>query len=151
MATAEQQRRASGSAMEAARRAIGSNNTAARRAIGASMEAQRTGRGLIDDLNSVVTPMQQGRTLPVIEARGARPAARGIANYQAPAGGRGGGIASPLQEQNYADRTFHPQQLIESSDGLFTLRIEPLQRLVMRDANNAEAVFLFQAPPAQDL
>lgn len=118
---------------------------------GSTLEAQRSGRGLIDDLNSVVSPVQSGKTLGTLDPRGARPAARGIANYKPPAAGQGAGIASPLQEQDYATRTFFDPQLIESSDGLFTLRIEPLERLVMRDANNAEAVFLFKEPPAPDL
>ncbi|WP_425327679.1 hypothetical protein [Pseudomonas nitroreducens] len=115
------------------------------------MTAQRTGRSVIDDLNSVVTPTQQGKTLNSLDPRGARPGGRGIADYKPPASGGAGGVASPLQEQNYADRVFFAPQLIESSDGLFTLRIEPLEKLVMRDANNAEAVFLFKEPPAPDL
>lgn len=151
MATLEQQRRASGAAMEAARRAGGSAMEASRRAAGAAMVAQRTGRSLVDDLNSVVTPTQQGRVLPPLESRGGRPAARGVADYKPPASGGGGGVASPLQEQAYTDRVFFDPQLIESSDGLFTLRLEPLEKLVMRDANNAEAVFLFKEPPAPDL
>lgn len=144
MSTLEQRRRASGAANESARRALGATNEATRRAGGASMEAQRRGTSVIDDLNSVVVPVQQGRQLPTLESRGARPAARGIADYQAPAAGKGGGIASPLVEQNTNLREYFPEEYLKSTDGLMWSRARPLKKIVMLDANGDSVVMEFK-------
>ncbi|WP_448681361.1 hypothetical protein [Pseudomonas nicosulfuronedens] len=138
MATLEQRRRASGAVNAAARRGIGAANEAARRAGGASMEAQRRGTSVIDDLNSVVVPVQQGRQLPTIEARGSRPAARGVADYQAPAAGKGGGIASPLTVQSvtYAEQP----QWVETVDGSGLFRVKTISSIQMVDADGNPVV-----------
>ncbi|QEY73217.1 hypothetical protein [Pseudomonas denitrificans (nom. rej.)] len=147
MATLAEQRRGSGASMETSRRAIGQNNTAARRAIGTSMEAQRRGRGLVDDLNSVVTPTEQGRVLSAIEARGARSVARGIADYKPPvAGGKGGGVASPLIEASYLERTYWPEKVITSTDGVFSFKVKPIKQIRQLDANDAEVIQQFAQP-----
>jgi len=154
MTTLEQQRRAIGVANEAARRAIGTRNEAARRGLGASneaarraggtsMEAQRRGTNVIDDLNSVVTPAQQGRVLPSLDTRGARPAARGIADYKGPSA-KGGGIASPLVEQNTNLREYFPEEYLKSTDGLMWSRARPLKKIVMQDANGDSVVMEFK-------
>ena len=144
MATLEQRRRAGGAMNAAARRGIGAANEAVRRAGGVSMEAQRRGTSVIDDLNSVVAPAQQGRQLPTIEARGARPAARGMADYQAPAAGKGGGIASPLVEQNTNLREYFPEEYLKSTDGLMWSRARSLKKIVMLDANGDSVVMEFK-------
>jgi len=141
MATLEQQRRAIGAANEAARRGMGKGNEAARRGLGASLEAQRRGTSVIDDLNSVIVPAQQGRLLPALEPRGARPAVRGSADYTAPPAGRGG-IASPLKEvANTA--TYWPQGFL-SSDGLFVL--PAARKRQFTDANGDTVVIEFVDP-----
>ncbi|WP_325435613.1 hypothetical protein [Pseudomonas nitroreducens] len=121
-----------------------------RSAIARGIAESRRATQLVSDINSLQDQRRAIRTLNELERRGARPATPGRADWKASRSG-GAGVASPLQEQNYADRVFFNPQLIESSDGLFTLRVEPLEKLVMRDANNAEAVFLFKEPPAPDL
>lgn len=151
MATLAEQRRAIGSSMESSRRAIGQNNAAARRAIGSSMEAQRRGRGLVDDLNSVVTPTEQGRVLSTLDVRGSRSVSRGIADYKPPASGsKGGGVASPFVEKTRAegasqvpDRDYYPDGMT-SSDGLLIL--PAIKTLRMTDANGADVEFQLANP-----
>jgi len=151
MATLAEQRRASGAAMEASRRAIGQNNAAARQAIGTSMEAQRRGRGLVDDLNSVVTPTEQGRVLNTLASRGSRSVDRGVADYRPPvSGSKGGGVASPLVEKTKAegtsqvpDRDYYEDGLT-SSDGLLIL--PAIKTLRMTDANGADVEFQLANP-----
>lgn len=148
MATNEQLRRGIGATNESARRAIGSSNEAARRAGGAAMVAQRTGRSVIDDLNSVVTPTQQGRTLATLDPRGSRPAARGIADYKAPAGGgKGGGIAGPLQETDVGKREYFEYRNVPTSDGLFVFLEQSIKMVVLRDANNVDTEFIYLQEP----
>lgn len=153
MTTLDEQRRAIGAANEAARRAIGVrneaerrglgiSNEAARRAIGTSMEAQRRGTNVIDDLNSVVVPAQQGRLLPTLDTRGARPAARGIADYKGPSGAKGGGIASPLKE--VAGTAEYWPNGWPSSDGILVLPAE--KKRTFTDANGDPAVFEYANP-----
>ena len=62
------------------------------------------------------------------------------------AGGNGGGIASPLVETGYADRTFHGDTTITSSDGLFTLKIKPVKSIKFKDSLNHDVVIEFKAP-----
>ncbi len=150
MATLAEQRRAIGAAMETSRRAIGQNNADARRAIGTSMEAQRRGRGLVDDLNSVVTPTEQGRVLSTLAARGSRSVDRGVADYKAPTTANTGGIASPLVEKTKAegtaqvpDRDYYADGLT-SSDGLLIL--PAIKTLRMTDANGADVEFQLANP-----
>lgn len=107
-------------------------------------------QSLVTDLRSLIKPAQEKRQLPALESRGADPGLRGTGTYKEKASSVAG-IASPLQEQDAATRAYFDSQLIESSDGLFTLRIRPLERLDMRDANGDEVVFRFKAPIVQDL
>lgn len=58
-----------------------------------------------------------------------------------------GGVASPLTETAYADRTFHPEYEIYSSDGLFTLKIKPVASMKFTDANSETVVINFQPKP----
>lgn len=108
------------------------------------------GQTLVTDLRSLLKPAQEKRQLPALESRGAAPGQRGTGTYKAKPSAVAG-IASPLQEQNAATRSYFDPQLIESSDGLFTLRIQPLEQLEMRDASGDEVVFRFKAPPVLDL
>lgn len=56
------------------------------------------------------------------------------------------GIASPLTEPDVTAREYHDTQLVTSADGLFTLPVKPVKKLVMADANGAEVVIEFAAP-----
>lgn len=105
-----------------------------------------TDRRLIDDINRVIThPARTREPLPPAAGQAAIP---GRGEGKPTAGGSGGGIASPLTEPDAAERTYHPEQALTSSDGVFTIMIEPLQRLVLQDANSAEVVVEYAIPPA---
>ena len=64
MATNADRRRAIGAANEKARRGLGQANEASRRALGDAMVERRTGQSQVDDINAVVRPATQRRTLP---------------------------------------------------------------------------------------
>ncbi|MBM9960928.1 hypothetical protein JTL80_34260, partial [Pseudomonas aeruginosa] len=95
------------------RRGIGARNEAIRRAGGQRVEAERRGdQGLTAALNRLIEPERQARSLRKIDPRGALDAARGRADYN-PAGkqiGGGGGIASPLIEEDAAQREYYELQ-----------------------------------------
>lgn len=103
-----------------------------------------TDRRLIDDLNRVIThPPRAREPLPPAAGQAAIP---GVGRGErSPAGG--GGIASPLTEIDYADRQWHPEIAVASSDGVFALMIEPIKRVVFEDALGKTAVVIFQPPP----
>lgn len=58
----------------------------------------------------------------------------------------GGAIASPLVEQDYAERTFHGETNIMSTDGLIVLKIKPVKTIKFKDANLAPVTIEFKAP-----
>jgi len=85
-----------------------------------------------------------------MKARGAA----GISRVGALLGGDAAtsGIASPLVETAYADRTFHANQTITrsqrstSADGLFTLVIKPVKTIRFKDAAARDVTIEFKAP-----
>lgn len=103
-----------------------------------------TDRRLIDDLNRVIThPARAREPLPPAAGQAAIP---GVGRGErSPAGG--GGIASPLTEIDYADRQWHPEIAVASSDGVFALMIEPIKQVTFQDAQSKTAVVIFQPPP----
>lgn len=56
------------------------------------------------------------------------------------------GIASPLEETSFESRTFHAEELLTSTDGVFSYRITRLASVSMLDANGAGVVQIFAAP-----
>lgn len=56
------------------------------------------------------------------------------------------GIASPLTEPDYDQREYYDTELKTSSDGLFTLPIKPIKKLVLQDANKAAVVIELADP-----
>ncbi|MBU1330868.1 MAG: hypothetical protein KJ884_15940 [Gammaproteobacteria bacterium] len=147
MATNADRRRAIGAANEKARRGLGQANEASRRALGDAMVERRTGQSQVDDINAVVRPATQRRTLPRTTSRGSLPAQKGRGNYKAPAAaGTAGGIASPLIEQSYAAREYWPEQTVTSVDGLLSFRIKAIKSITQADANSAEVVQQFAQP-----
>lgn len=127
------ERRASGAAMEQMRRQGG-----------LAMIERRTGQSAADELNALVAPPRQRDSLPSLEPRGPIAVRRGRGSYDpAAAGHAGGGIASPLVEQDAAQREYHPATLVPSSDGLVWLRVRPLKKVVLTDANGATVVMEF--------
>lgn len=82
-----------------------------------------------------------------MKARGAAQSSESAALLDNPAkSSSGGGIASPLIEQAYADRTFHADVTLTSADGLFSIKIKPVDKVVMIDANGASCEFQYKAP-----
>lgn len=64
-----------------------------------------------------------------------------------PGGGGGQGIASPLTETDYAAREWYGEKAISSTDGIFTLKIKPVKKVTMADAQGNIAVFNYKSPP----
>lgn len=120
----------------------GKSAAASRRAIGEEMVRRRTGREEVEDLNAVIKQRRQRSPLPALEARGGIPAQTGTGNYTAPPASAGG-LASPVTEPSFATREYWPNGLV-SSDGLFVL--PAVKKVVMEDANGAEAVFEYAQP-----
>jgi len=100
-------------------------------------------RRLIDDINRVVShpPKPRDRLAPA-GSPGALPG-RGTGKP----GGPGAGIASPLTEPDVNQRKYHPEQVYPSTDGVFWLGIEPIAKLVLKDANGAEVVIFYASDP----
>jgi len=155
MATNEEIRRGIGKTNEANRRSIGKNNEAQRRQIGRDMIERRTGQQQVQDINAVVKPPRQQRTLQLQEPRGGLSGSVGTGTYTPPPAAAGGGIASPLTEKTKVvqdeegnsktvpDRDYYAGGFT-SSDGLFVLPAISMQR--MTDANGAEVQFIFANP-----
>lgn len=154
MATLEEQRRASGQAMQDARRANGQRIEAERRAIGNRMIEERTGKSVANDINRLTTPPRQRKTLRTIQPVGGIPAGRGRADYKAPASAAGGGIASPLTEvtrteggQVAPDRDYWPSINMYSSDGLMTFKLAAIKQANFTDANGAAIAINYAEVP----
>ena len=58
------------------------------------------------------------------------------------------GIASPLTETAYADRTWHTEQNVTSTDGLFTLQVRAVNAITMTDANGSQVQLVLADPNA---
>lgn len=58
----------------------------------------------------------------------------------------GGSIASPLVEEDYADRTFHSETNIVSTDGLIVLKVKPVKTISFKDAYQHAVTLEFKAP-----
>lgn len=131
------ERRASGRAMEANRRAIDGAMRAAR---------QSTFKNDLNALESGATARRPG-ALRTVKPRGGVPSSTARVDYTPPANaGGGGGIASPLTETAYAERTFWPETTITSVDGLLSFKVKPIKQIKQRDANAAEVVQQFASP-----
>lgn len=76
------------------------------------------------------TRLPSATTLPDIPQR------TGVAAPKATSSGSGGGgIASPLVETAYADRLWFSERSVVSADGLFTMRVRPINTIKFADAN----------------
>lgn len=141
MASLAEQRAAIGAGFSGARAATGA---AERAAIHRGMVRDRTGRNIQSDLNALAPSPRKQAGLRQLEQPGARPATSSPAlNRKQPAQATGGGIASPLTEDNYAAREWW-EAGIPSADGL--LMLPALKAIAMTDANGAEVVFNYAAP-----
>jgi len=143
--TNEQRRRQSGATNAARRQGSGAASAAERRAGGDAMIERRTGKSQVDEINSVVVQPKARKTLKAITPRGPLPAQASPGTdtpnpVRAPSGG---GIASPLTEQNYALREYWPNGEY-SNDGLLTL--PAAKKLVLTDADGAEVIINLAQP-----
>ncbi|RIX47500.1 MAG: hypothetical protein D3M94_07445 [Rhodocyclales bacterium GT-UBC] len=61
----------------------------------------------------------------------------------------GGGIASPLTETNYGQRSWYAYRTLYSTDGLFPLRVRLPSSIKFLDANASPVEIKPAQPPAQ--
>lgn len=80
-----------------------------------------------------------------LATRGQAPAVTSAA-LLAGGGAKSASIASPLVETAYADRTWHSDVTLNSSDGIFTLVIKPVKKVFFKDANSADVVMEYKSP-----
>ncbi|MGF6692649.1 hypothetical protein M2318_002721 [Metapseudomonas resinovorans] len=119
-----------------------------RAATRAGITAARTST-LRRDLNSLETQRRQIRELVTLERRGLRPATKGRGTWdpnKPTIGGGGGGIASPLTETVYAARTFWPEAILQSTDGLLSFKVKPIKEITQTDDNDLEVKQVFANP-----
>ncbi|WP_268797512.1 hypothetical protein [Pseudomonas huanghezhanensis] len=143
----ESDRRSAGASAVASRQSGATSLIAERKAIATGISTDRSGSGsqISDDINRLVTPKKKTTSLPALDPRGRVPAAKGVGTFNpknAPATS-GGGIASPLTETAFKAREYWPDGML-SSDGLFS--IPAIKKLVLADANGAEAVINLAQP-----
>lgn len=102
------------------------------------------GRDLQRTLSRLVyQPTNEGRLLDPTSTPGV-PGAVGVGRKTA------AGIASPLTEVEPPDREYYEERDLTSSDGLFTIKWQPIKSLTMLDANGREVVLVFaDAPPPE--
>ena len=102
-------------------------------------------RRLVDNLNALVKhPAKPRERLQPVGAPGVL-AGRGTARRVGV--GTGAGIASPLTEPDYAAREYHATVTLPTTDGVFTIEIEPLAAIELTDANSAPVRIEYAAPP----
>ena len=87
---------------------------------------------------------RKDKTLPASRDAVPIPARVGVGAKQVSSGG---GIASPLSEADYADRTFWAPRTVDSSDGLFKLTITPIKSIKLKDTNLADCIINLVDPP----
>lgn len=147
--TAEAGRKASREAIKNGRVSTSQED---RRNLGASLERQRRGTTLKQDLNALETSPRGSQTLTPRQPTGGRPETRGVGtwNPNTPKAGGGGGIAGPLtepvDESGVPLREYHPSMTITSSDGLFTMELQPIKKLTMLDADGVTVDFIYADP-----
>lgn len=102
-------------------------------------------RRLVHDLNRVVThPPKPPERLAPVGSPGTLP---GRGTGKPSTAGTGTGIASPLTEPDYTLREHHPDVVLTSSDGVFTLEVQPLAAIELVDANGTPVRIEYAAPP----
>lgn len=85
---------------------------------------------------------RQDKTLPAVKVATEIPSRTGASGPVTSAGS--GSIASPLTEADFGSREFHSAGW-KTTDGLLTL--PAIKKMVLTDANGAEVIFNFAAPP----
>ncbi|SEI17242.1 hypothetical protein [Pseudomonas asplenii] len=117
-----------------------------RRSSGAALETERRGpsKQIISDLNRMVQAKPAPKTLPTLEKKKAIEGKTGVGAYnEKKYQNGGGGIASPLTEEDYTKREYWPEAAL-SSDGLFNF--PALKSITLTDAGGAKAVINLAQP-----
>lgn len=122
----------------------GKSAAASRRAIGAAMEASRRGT-LKSDLNALESSPRKSGQLRTLERKGARPATSGVGLWNpARMPSSGGGLSGPLEE---VSRTYHPQRVVWSADGLVPFLIQRVNQVTMQNEDAAQVPWSFADVP----
>lgn len=103
-------------------------------------------KDLTDALRAMMEGNRPDKPVPM-PSRGSAGAVKSAAALAKTGKDASGGVASPLTETDYADRTFHPEYEIYSSDGLFSLKIKPVASMTFLDANSETVVLNFKPKP----
>lgn len=85
-------------------------------------------------------PVEQVAGIPPQRGVGAQGAAK-------PASSASGGIAGPLVEKDATRRLYYDSVVLTSTDGLLTIAIRPIKRVIFADPANRELIVDFAAPP----
>lgn len=89
-----------------------------------------------DPSAGAMPPARQPKAIPAGRALGAGP-------------GSGAGIASPLTETAFEDRVyFTAEDTITTPDGVYVATVQRLERISLRDANDAAVELVFAEPAA---
>lgn len=100
------------------------------------------------DLTALVDQAQRARLDRALKAAPAAPGIgpatkrKAIAAASSVVGGTGSGIASPLTE-NTTKREYYAVQTVASTDGVITVRVRRVKKIVMKDANNRVVEFRY--------
>lgn len=119
-----------------------------RRAIRNGVAASRAST-FKNDLNALESSRRKSGGLLALERRGARVATKGRGAWNpanVPSTGTGGGIASPLTEQSYAEREWYDARTLKSSDGLLTFQVQAIKRVRTTDADDVEVIMIYKEP-----
>lgn len=87
------------------------------------------------DTNVIKAPAPRGpqsERESIVVAEGVKPAEKA------------GSIASPLVETAFADREWHPERTIFSTDGVIALRIKAIKSIKFKDAKDADVTIEFK-------
>lgn len=138
--TLADERRAIAQGMAASRAATGADE---RRAIGQRLVNER--RGIKEDLNALEKSPRKNAQLPQLERRGTRGPAVGVGSWnpnRVPVSG--GGLSGPLEE---VSRTYHPQRVVWSADGLVPFLIQRVSQVTMQNEDAAQVPWSFADVP----
>ncbi|MCK9386123.1 MAG: hypothetical protein M0Q15_16050 [Nevskia sp.] len=94
-----------------------------------------------DDLTRLVKPPAPEIRLDPVSDPVAMRGKTGLAPME-----KSGGIASPLTETLFADRSYYTEVVVASSDGIFTMRYKPIKDMKFKDGADNEVVFVFKEP-----
>ncbi len=107
----------------------------------------RIDRSLIENLRSLTkdrTPGAGGTLSIVNRSRDPIPVSTGTALDIT--GSTGTGLVGDFVERDVAEREFFATAILTSTDGLFTIELDPVKIIVMEDSEENETVFEYKNP-----